>query len=148
MWLLFLDAQSKSHWRPPVSPFYSESKRSLILWQWLLSVPLSVLASVPPVFPTHCTSGSGGTFVCLVFVSFPNLFKFIYLNIFNWRIIALQYYIGFCHISTWINHRYTCVPSLLNLPPWTNFKANLPDAHVVRDVIFISFSTVCMSAWH
>ena len=35
---------------------------------------------------------------------------------FNWRIIALQYCLGFCHTSTWISYRYTYVPSLLNLP--------------------------------
>ena len=37
--------------------------------------------------------------------------------IFNWRIVALQYCVGFCHLSTWISHRYTYVSSLLNLPP-------------------------------
>ena len=37
--------------------------------------------------------------------------------IFNWRISALQYWFGFCHMSTWISHRYTYVLSLLNLPP-------------------------------
>ena len=37
--------------------------------------------------------------------------------IFNWKIIALQSCIGFCHISTWISHRYIYVLSLLNLPP-------------------------------
>ena len=36
---------------------------------------------------------------------------------FNWRIIALQYCVGFCHASAWINCRYTYIPSLLNLPP-------------------------------
>ena len=40
---------------------------------------------------------------------------------FNWRMIALQHCIGFCHISTWISHRYMYVRSLLNpyshLPP-------------------------------
>ena len=36
--------------------------------------------------------------------------------IFNWRIIALQYCVGFCHPWTWINHRYTYIPTLLNLP--------------------------------
>ena len=36
------------------------------------------------------------------------------LFIFNWRIIALQYSVGFCQMSTWISHGYT---SLLNLPP-------------------------------
>ena len=37
--------------------------------------------------------------------------------IFNWGIIALQYYVGFCHTSTLISHRYTYVPSILSLPP-------------------------------
>ena len=42
----------------------------------------------------------------------------IYFNlfIFNWRTITLLYCVGFCHISTWISHRYTCVPFLLSLP--------------------------------
>ena len=42
---------------------------------------------------------------------------FLSLFIFNWRIIALQYGIGFCHTPTWISHRYTYVPSLFNLSP-------------------------------
>ena len=37
--------------------------------------------------------------------------------IFNKRIIGLQYSVSFCHTSWWINHRYTYVPSLSNLPP-------------------------------
>ena len=32
------------------------------------------------------------------------------------RIIALQHCVGFCCVSAWISHRYTYVPSLLNLP--------------------------------
>ena len=44
-------------------------------------------------------------------------FKFI----FNWRIIALQCCVGFCHTSTWISHRCVCVcvflPSRTSLPP-------------------------------
>ena len=35
----------------------------------------------------------------------------------NWRLIALQYCIDFCHTLTWISHGYTYVPSLLTLPP-------------------------------
>ena len=31
----------------------------------------------------------------------------------NWRIITLQYCVGFCHVSTWISHRYTYVCSWL-----------------------------------
>ena len=41
-----------------------------------------------------------------------SFFKFI----FNWKIIALQYSVGFCHTSIRISHRYTHVPSLVNLP--------------------------------
>ena len=50
------------------------------------------------------------------FPSFP--FQFFFLTyFFNWKIIALQNFIVFCQISTWISHRYTYIPSLLNLPP-------------------------------
>ena len=39
---------------------------------------------------------------------------------FNWRIIALQGFVGFCRISTWINHGDTYVfPSSTSLPPPT-----------------------------
>ena len=31
--------------------------------------------------------------------------------------IVLQYWFDFYHTSTWINHRCTCIPSLLSLPP-------------------------------
>ena len=44
------------------------------------------------------------------------------LLIFNWRIIALQCCVGFCHTSTRISHRYTYVPSLLNLPPLSHLS--------------------------
>ena len=45
-------------------------------------------------------------------------YSFLYFKlIFNGKIIALQYCVGFCHTATWISHRYTYVPSLLNLPP-------------------------------
>ena len=50
-----------------------------------------------------------------------------------------QYCVGFCHPSTWISHRYTHVPSLLNLPPTslpippldvvTEHWAELPGSH-------------------
>ena len=35
----------------------------------------------------------------------------------NRRITALQYCVGFCHTTTRIRHKYTCVFSLLNLCP-------------------------------
>ena len=36
---------------------------------------------------------------------------------FNWRIIALENFVVFCHTSTRISHRCTHVPSFPNLPP-------------------------------
>jgi len=45
---------------------------------------------------------------------FSHLKKYL---IFYWRIIALQNFVVFCQTSTWINHRYTYIPSLLKLPP-------------------------------
>ena len=56
---------------------------------------------------------------CLVFL---NLFNF------NWRIIALQYCVGFCHTAAWISHRYTYVPSLWNLPPTSSNELDEPKA--------------------
>ena len=35
---------------------------------------------------------------------------FLKINLFNWRLITLQYCSGFCHTSTWISHGRTCVP--------------------------------------
>ena len=36
---------------------------------------------------------------------------------FNGRIIALLNFVVFCQTSTWVSHRWTYIPSLLNLPP-------------------------------
>ena len=44
-------------------------------------------------------------------------FIFLMYLFFNWRIIALQNFVVFCHTSTRLSHRYIHVPSLLNLPP-------------------------------
>ena len=41
----------------------------------------------------------------------------IYLFIYKWRIIALQYCIGFYQTLAWISHRFTHVPSHLSIPP-------------------------------
>ena len=42
---------------------------------------------------------------------------FPWLDIFFLIYLFLQYYVGFSHRSVWISHRYTRVPSLMNLPP-------------------------------
>ena len=39
-----------------------------------------------------------------------------FLVFFNWRIIALQCWVGFCLMTTWIGHQYAYTPSLLRLP--------------------------------
>ena len=62
-----------------------------------------------------------------VFIVFPSLpwsngtrchdLSFFVFLFFNWRIIALQNFVVFCHTSTRISHRYTHVPSLLDLHP-------------------------------
>ena len=56
-------------------------------------------------FCFHCSILSVKDFC----ISFKNIFSF------NWKRIALQYCVGFCHISTWISHRHTYAPSLSNL---------------------------------
>ena len=47
----------------------------------------------------------------------PQGFFFFNLFIFNWRIIDVQYCVGFYHTSTWISHEYIHVPSVLNVVP-------------------------------
>ena len=39
-----------------------------------------------------------------------NVLKKIFFSIFNWRLITLQYFGGFCHTVTSISHGCTCVP--------------------------------------
>ena len=36
---------------------------------------------------------------------------------FNWRIIALQYCVGFCCATALVSRKYTYIPSLWSLPP-------------------------------
>ena len=53
-----------------------------------------------------------GSSHCLTPGSEPFFKKFI----FKWKIMTLQYCVGFCHTSAWISHRFAYVPSLLNIP--------------------------------
>ena len=59
---------------------------------------------------------------------------FLVLNLFfNWRVIALQNCVSFWQTSAWISHRYTCIPSLLNLPPTS---PPIPPIEVVTELRF------------
>ena len=67
----------------------------------------------------------------------PHIFK----N-FNWRIIALEYGIGFSHKATWISHRYTYVPSLLSLPSpprWAHSLAVAGEVLLLSETEFFTF---------
>ena len=59
--------------------------------------------------------------------------------IFNWRIIALQYCIGFCHTTTQISHKCTYVSSLLNLP-----SALYP---ILPLCLLLSHFKLCLTLW-
>ena len=65
---------------------------------------------------------------------------FLNLFIFNWRIIALQYCVGFCHMSARISHRYTCVPSFLKLPPTPSHPSRLSQSPSLRSLSLIANS--------
>ena len=85
------------------------------------------------------------------------------LFIFNWRITTLQYCVGFCHTS-WISHRYTYDPSLLNLPPtshsipplWavTEHQFELPESYSKLPLAIcftyggVYVSIILSSCWH
>ena len=60
---------------------------------------------------------------------------------FNWRITVLQYRVGLCHASTWISHRYTHVPSLLNRPPSSHLHPTPLGCHTVQGL-----SSLCHTA--
>ena len=71
------------------------------------------LQATPALSPSHCIAFThSNIWFTESSVSFFNYFL-LYL-FFNWRIIALQNFVVFCQASTWISHRYTYIPSLLN----------------------------------
>ena len=53
-------------------------------------------------------------FFFFFFLQFQQLFLFLNLFLIEGQ---LQYCVGFSHTTTWISHRCTRVPSLLNFPP-------------------------------
>ena len=59
-----------------------------------------------------------------------------FLSIFNQRVIALQYCVGFCHVSTWISHWHMYVPSLLIHPPWVIWQ--IPTGFFAYGDVYVS----------
>ena len=82
--------------------------------KWSMFLCLKGLAKHVSVKNTHVSPGSFSFVYSTFFKKFFFNFNFF---IFNWRMIALQYWFDFCHTAAWISYRCTYVPSLLNLPP-------------------------------
>ena len=73
-------------------------------------------------------------------------FTFIHLFIFNWRIVALQYWVGFCHVSTWVINRYMYVP--LRAARWYLIVILIHIPLMTGDVIHLPMclQAICMSS--
>ena len=89
------------------------------MWQSLsthLLRDIWVVSSMGYFKYTYCKYSCTWVFVGVFFICLF-CFKFI----FNWMIIALQYWFDFCHTATWIDYRCTCSRSLnppSHLPPF------------------------------
>ena len=102
-----------------------------------MSTSHSLLSSSVPFFSIP--------YICINITSSLLIIKYL---VFNWRIIALQYCFGFCQTSTWISHRYTYVPSLLNLPPYPTplgcYRAPVWVPWVIQQIpLAICFTCIC-----
>ena len=101
-----------------------------VIWLWICCSAGEV---VHHLTETQRKSHTSSFIRMLVMLLFYVLVMYSFSSfIFNWRIIVLQCCFGFCHTTTWISHKYTYIPSLLNLPPtpplWvvTEHQAALP----------------------
>ena len=84
------------------------------LYQFLLYIKVNLLqAYIDPfifwiAFPFRSPQSTEQSFFhCFLFL--------IQIICYNWRVITVQYcdFFFFCHISTLMSHRYTCVPHIL-----------------------------------
>lgn len=92
------------------------------LWRWLMQSDLGLIQNSPRrAKRARCSinkryySPSPATWPAVLEM---HILKRIYFKIYfllaegQW-----QYCVGFCHMSTWISHRNTYVPSILSFPP-------------------------------
>ena len=63
-------------------------------------------------------------FSALVFFRL-HLMTFYFFSHFIYCYLKENYSVDFCHMSTWISHRYTYVPSSLSLPPTSSHPSRL-----------------------
>ena len=89
--------------------WWAQRREKSTRWGSAAPMPASYRATRPVILNRPYSDGSGGSSVTEGFLGKENALLSFLKNvfIFNWRIIALQYCIGFCQTSTWINHRYT-----------------------------------------
>ena len=109
---------------------------------FLLFIHLSVYLSLFILFsypsPTFLLLPGNHPSVCL-FILFFLIYLFLY-----WRIIALQNFV-FCQTSTWISHRYTFIPSLLNPPP---ISLPIPPLQVETEpLVLVSIDVYRCESW-
>ena len=88
---------------PSPSPGACSSSCPLSWW-----CHLTISSSVVPFSSCLQSFPASGAKIYFSYIALKTFF-------FNGKIIALQNFVVFCHTSTRISHRYTHVPSLLNL---------------------------------
>ena len=76
------------------------------IWTWAFH--FQVVGGVL-IIKSNCISYRSIHIVSFFLSSFCLIIFYSILIYFNWKIITLQYYEVFCHPSTWISHKYTCV---------------------------------------
>ena len=78
------------------------------------------------------------------FLYFLNYMQVLKKFILNWIIIALQCCVGFWYTLTWISHKYTYVPALLNLLPTLY---SIPPLQVVTEYQIMLCSTFPLATY-
>ena len=98
-----------------VTDFLPRSKHLLISWLQSLSAVILEPKKIKSV-----TVSIVSLSICHK-VMWPNVMIFVFWMLscifFFFTFNALQNFTVFCQTSTWISHRYTYIPTLLNLPP-------------------------------